>query len=128
MFFFTKCVQWFHFPPLVYYMYSDHEKYKGQFFFYCTYFELILYLSAVQFFSVRKTLLKSLISFTSSYKKHAYKSVIFFFIYIFFIITFVLEEKYSTGQIEIESYVVGSLHNYILRSLKFALTGNWKVI
>lgn len=47
-------------------------------FFYCTYFELILYLSAVQFFSVRKTLLKSLISFTSSYKKHAYKSVIFF--------------------------------------------------
>lgn len=61
------------------------------------------------------------------YKKHAYKSVIFFFIYIFFIITFVLEEKYSTGQIEIESYVVGSLHNYILRSLKFALTGNWKV-
>lgn len=43
------------------------------------------------------------------YKKHAYKSVIFFFIYIFFIITFVLEEKYSTGQIEIESYVVGSL-------------------
>lgn len=128
MFFFTKCVQWFHFPPLVYYVYSDHEKYKGQFFFYCTYFELILYLSAVQFFSVRKTLLKSLISFTSSYKKHAYKSVIFFFIYIFFIITFVLEEKYSTGQIEIESYVVGSLHNYILRSLKFALTGNWKVI
>lgn len=127
MFFFTKCVQWFHFPPLVYYVYSDHEKYKGQFF-YCTYFELILYLSAVQFFSVRKTLLKSLISFTSSYKKHAYKSVIFFFIYIFFIITFVLEEKYSTGQIEIESYVVGSLHNYILRSLKFALTGNWKVI
>lgn len=97
-------------------------------FFYCTYFELILYLSAVQFFSVRKTLLKSLISFTSSYMKHAYKSVIFFFIYIFFIITFVLEEKYSTGQIEIESYVVGSLHNYILRSLKFALTGNWKVI
>lgn len=97
-------------------------------FFYCTYFELILYLSAVQFFSVRKTLLKSFISFTSSYKKHAYKSVIFFFIYIFFIITFVLEEKYSTGQIEIESYVVGSLHNYILRSLKFALTGNWKVI
>lgn len=97
-------------------------------FFYCTYFELILYLSAVQFFSVRKTLLKSLISFTSSYKKHAYKSIIFFFIYIFFIITFVLEEKYSTGQIEIESYVVGSLHNYILRSLKFALTGNWKVI
>lgn len=52
----------------------------------------------------------------------------FFFIYIFFIITFVLEEKYSTGQIEIESYVVGSLHNYILRSLKVALTGNWKVI
>lgn len=97
-------------------------------FFYCTYFELILYLSAVQFFSVRKTLLKSLISFTSSYKKHAYKSVIFFFIYIFFIITFVLEEKYSTGQIEIESYVVGSLHNYVLRPLKFALTGNWKVI
>lgn len=128
MFFFTKCVQWFHFPPLVYYVYSDHEKYKGQFFFYCTYFELILYLSAVQFFSVRKTLLKSLISFTSSYKKHAYKSIIFYFIYIFFIITFVLKEKYSTGQIEIESYVVGSLHNYILRSLKFALTGNWKVI
>lgn len=52
-------------------------------FFYCTYFELILYLSAVQFFSVRKTLLKSLISFTSSYIKSMHTSPSFFFSYIF---------------------------------------------
>lgn len=37
--------------------------------------------------------------------------------FLFFIITCGLEENYSTGPMEIETYVVGSLFNSVLRSI-----------
>lgn len=79
-------------------------KNKVKFFFYCTYvyFELILYLSAVQFYLSGTLLKRGFISFTSSFKKHSCKSVRFFFYSSSLHVGF---KKNVLGQIEIEPYV-----------------------